>query len=426
VTHYLFFDSASTTKCEEEVIQLIRQYADEDFGNPSSSHAFGQRAARVIREARHFFAKYFRVLPEQVIFTGSGTEANNLAIYGTALNAIRRHTEPISVLYSAIEHPSVRKTAESLQDFGVNARSIPVDSMGQIVESHFEDLLTPQTLFASIHRVNNIVGAQLPVEELAKKAKAKAPHIIFHTDAVQAFGRVSVPRHPSAVDLISISGHKIGGPKGVGALIVLNKKLLQNLPSKGIPQSILRPLLWGGDQEHGLRSGTQNAGLIAGFHRAAEITLAERDQNERHFQGLRTLFREKLQEKGLMRIDSTQSHQEGQVEWNSPADAVPHIISLSVPGFPSGPLANLLEERHCLVSVGSACSSKKPEPEPILGAMGKQLNIQTSGIRISFSKYTRPQDIESLAIALHDSIRVIGQLQGTRNRTKSREKSRER
>jgi cysteine desulfurase len=397
VTHYLFFDSASTTKCEEEVVHLLRQYADEDFGNPSSNHAFGQRAARVIREARLFFANYFRVQPEQVIFTGSGTEANNLAIYGTALNAIHRRSESMRILYSAIEHPSVRRTVQSLQDFGMDAHSIPVDSEGQIVESQFEGLLTPQTLFASIHRVNNIVGIQLPVDELAKKAKAKVPHLIFHTDAVQAFGRVPIPLYSSAVDLVSISGHKIGGPKGVGALIVLNKKLLQNIPSKGS----LRPLLWGGDQEQGLRSGTQNAGLIAGFHIAAEITLREREKTTRHFEALKNLLREKVQENR-------------QIVWNSPANAVPHIINLSVPGLPSGPLANLLEERHCLVSVGSACSSKKPEPEPVLGAMGKQLNIQTSSIRISFSKYTQPQDIETLAVALLDSIRVIGQLRKSR------------
>jgi len=397
-----YFDSASTTPCEPEVVSKLNQYALENFGNPSSSHLYGQKAARALREARHFFAHLFRVQPEQVIFTSGGTEANNLALYGIAF---KEFISPQSahcsrLLISAIEHASVKKPAESLKDFGMEVVSIPIDRAAQIDSCEFEALVSQKTRLVSIQQVNPIVGTHLPVEKLAIQAKKLAPQLVFHTDAVQAFGKVDIPQHPSPVDLVSLSAHKIGGPKGVGALIVLNKNLLQ-------PHSVrspLRPLLWGGDQENGFRSGTQNPGLIAGFHLAAQMTLQNKSEVSHHFIRLNQLFQEKLDKKGLP------------IQWNSPAEAVPSIISLSIPGIPSSVMAQLLEERNCLVSVGSACSSKKPEPEPVLRAMGKPLELQTSGIRISFLKQTQLQDIETLANALEDSIRVFHQL--NRNKRK--------
>jgi cysteine desulfurase len=391
---YLFFDTASTTPCCAEAIDLICRYAHEDFGNPSSSHAFGQQAARAIREARLFFASYFQIEADQVIFTGSGSEADNLAVYGVAMQALAQKREPsaVRVLCSATEHPAVRKTVESLKALGIDAQFIPVDSQGQIDEKKLIELATPSTVLVSIQQVNNITGAVLPVEHLAKLVKSRAPNAVFHTDSVQAFGKVDLPKGASSVDLVSVSAHKIEGPKGVGALLVLNKKTLQEK---------LRPVLWGGGQEAGFRSGTQNAGLIAGFHVAARRALEKQTEFTKHCTQLRSKLHSELQTTGLL---------ETHVVWNSPEDAAPNIVSLSIPKLPSGPLAKLLEERGMLVSTGSACSSQKSEPDAVLCAMGLPASLNQSAIRISFSNQINEADVTLLVSSLRDSIELMTRL----------------
>lgn len=402
---YLFFDNASTTKCCDEAAQLVRHFSVQDYGNPASAHALGQVSANAIRESRAFFANQFRVEPAQVIFTGSGSEADNLAVYGVAMAAWARKSEgpPPRVLCSAIEHPAVRKTALSLSQLGFDVQLIPVDTQGQINSQALRGLLTPETVLVSIMRVNNIVGAIAPVEELARICKQQVPSVIFHTDAVQAFGRVGVPTAPSSVDLVSISAHKVEGPKGVGALIVLNKSLLK---------SGLRPLIWGGEQEGGFRSGTQSPGLIAGFHAAGERALRSQESHWQHTLQLRDHLRAQLEARSLL----SDRPERGQLVWNSPRDAVPHIVSLSLPGYPSGPFAKLLEERGCLVSTGSACSAHKPEPDPVLSAMKLPNEVVQSAIRISFSSENSIQDVDRLVAAIDESVQLMNQLLGGKPR----------
>ena len=389
---FLFFDNASTTRCCEAASQALQQFAIETYGNPSSSHELGQQAAKAIREARLFFANSFHIKPEQILFTGSGSEADNLAVYGVALAAKSRKVPSPRVLVSSIEHPAVKKTAQSLADFGIDVQLIPVDHNGQIILEKFLELLTPSTILVSIQRVNNIMGAILPVEELAALAKQKVPGVVFHTDAIQAFGKISVPIAPSAVDLVSISGHKVEGPKGVGALIVLNKALVTPGPNA------LRPLIWGGDHEGGFRSGSQNAGLIAGFHLGARQMLERQERQHAHVTELRSRLKEGITARALP------------LRWNSPDDATPHIVNLSFPGYPSGPFAKLLEERGCLVSTGSACHSQKVEPDAVLAALGLAREAQTSAIRISFSDSLQLKDVDALIQAMDESIRLIKQL----------------
>jgi cysteine desulfurase len=399
---YSFFDNAATTRCCDSAAALVHKFGTEAFGNPSSSHALGQQASKAIREARLFFADQFRVDPEQVIFTGSGSEADNLAIYGIAMDAfVKRKGAPIRVVTSAIEHAAVRKTAQSLAAFGIDAQSAPVNEQGQVDGARFLELLTPDTVLASIMQVSNIVGSILPVEELARQAKAKVPDLVFHADCVQSFGKVELPKHPSAVDLVSISAHKIHGPKGVGALIVLNKKLLK----QG-----LRPLIWGGEQEGGFRSGTQNAGLIAGFHAAAVETVAGQAAAHARVTELRASFRGKLLARGLLAASGSAP---GPLRWNSPNEAcVPHVINLSAPGYPPSSLAKLLEERGCLVSTGSACSSAKMEPDYVLAAMGLPATVHSSAIRVSFSAENSEEEIEQLARSLDEALDVMAKLLG--------------
>jgi cysteine desulfurase len=400
VNSYLYFDHASTTRCSDLAARFVQQFNQEDFGNPSSAHIYGQKAAQAIRQARRFFADYFHVEPEQVIFTGSGSEANNLAIYGIATSALiqKKDSPCLRIVTSEIEHSSVGSTIESLQDFGLEVQKIQVNTQGKIVVEKFLDLLTPSTILISIHQVNNILGNIIPVEELAILAKKKVPQLIFHTDSIQGFGKIPSPIFPSDIDLVSISSHKIEGPKGVGALIILNKKLLK---------SSLRPLIWGGKQEGGFRSGTQNAGLIAGFHVAAQQALSEQKNSYEHVTQLKTRFLEILGTKRLLTDPN-------RIWVNSPDNAIPHILSLSIPGFQSGPMARLLEERGCLVSTGSACNSKKSEPEPVLRAMKFPSDYQTSMLRISFSRRNTLNEVEILAQSLENSLGMMKKLVGGR------------
>lgn len=401
----VYLDNAATTQCCNAAVDLIKQFADTDFGNPSSNHLYGQKAALAIRDARGFFAEAFQVSPRQVIFTGSGSEADNLAIYGVSMAAwIRSRNEkspsPIQVLFSATEHPAVRKTAQSLTSFGIDVQPIPVDSQGQIQTDRLLELLTPSTVLVSIHLVNNIIGTILPVEELAHMAKKKAPGILFHTDAVQAFGKVPCPQAPSSVDLISISGHKVEGPKGVGALILLNERLLE---------SGLRPLIWGGEQEQGLRSGTQNAGLIAGFHVAAKWVLHSMSERVEHVKKLRDYLKQILVQKGML---STPDRKDGVLTWNSPDLATPHIINMSMPGYPTSALTKLLEEKGCFISTGSACSSQKTEPDIVLSALGLSPKFQNSALRVSLSSSNTQDEIEYFASALEEAVKRMTQLLG--------------
>lgn len=414
--NYLFFDNAATTRCCDSAARLLHRFAIEDFGNPSSSHAYGQKASRAITEARQFFAQTFKVKPAQVIFTGGGTEADNLAVYGVALQAIVAANQKSSqtgkpaarprVLASAIEHPAVRKTVESLSEMGIDAQLIPVTADAQVQMEALEKLLTPETVLVSIQQVNNIVGSVLPVKEIARRCKELLPNVIFHTDSVQAFGKVDHPTSGCAVDLVSISGHKVHGPKGVGALIVLNENLLK---------AGIRPLIWGGEQEGGLRSGTQNAGLIAGFHAAAQETLSQRAGVESHVKKLQSYFKEMLLGRGLIHADPSRSL----LRWNSPSQAVPHIVNLSLmqvaPGksaavFPAGLLAQMLEERGCLVSTGSACSSKKKMPDAVLQAMGLPAEACGSALRISFASSNQIADVDTLIAALDESLKAMNSL----------------
>lgn len=403
--NYLFFDTASTTKCCETAAEYLVKYSVEEYGNPSSIHSAGQSCAQIIREARAFFADVFKVEPEQVIFTGSGTEANNLAIYGTTFelqraalqNSEDSETFQPQVLASPVEHAAVRNTVMSLMDYGVQVGFIPMGNAEKIEFEKLDPLLSPALHLVSIQSLNNIMGTRFDIPALAEHIKGKYPQVIFHTDAIQAFGKVPVIDSRSKVDLISISAHKVSGPKGIGALIVLNKNLLKGK---------MRPLIWGGDQEAGLRSGTQSPGLIAAFYKAAQLTLAGLQTNLQKAKTLRDLLEKKLTERSLIGAGRAP------LRWNSPSQASPYIINLSVPGYPAAAFAKLLEERGCLISVGSACSSSKSMADPVLAAMGFPKDAQTSAFRISLSATHTPEEIETLACALEDSVTHMQRLAG--------------
>lgn len=398
-----FFDAAATTKCCDAAIQRLIHFSGESYGNPSSAHELGRSAARAVSDARKYFGEVFSVHPDQVVFTGSGSEANNLAILGAAYAYLSQHgsprTNPPNLVTSEAEHPSVRKPVESTSDLGMIPRVLKTDSSARVPADALENAIDPHTLLVSLMRVNNIVGSIHEVEDLARRAKAINPSVIFHTDGIQAFGKIDLPRGEGPVDLVSISAHKIHGPKGIGALIFLNRKLMD--------LKKIRPLVWGGGQESGFRSGTQNPGLIAAFQAAAEMSFAQQDTLMKRTHSLRLRFIQLLRESNLL-ADSDSSSRP--IHINSPEDSAPYILNLSVPGVPAGPFSRMLESCGCLVSTGSACSTGKAEPDPVLSSMGLPEPLIDSALRISLSDCNTEADVEDLASAFISCLKKISKV----------------
>ncbi len=408
VERYRFFDNASTTKCSDRVLETLQECGEQVYGNPSSSHAAGEAASRRVRDARRAFAQAFGVEPNQVVFTGSGSESDNLAIQGVALQAYieslkSKAPERLRVLSTCIEHAAVRKSCEALAEFGILPEFLEVNRQGELETETLKKALlqdgpTLRTVLVSVHAVNNILGTRQPIEKLAQLTKELAPGAVFHSDCVQALGKAPIPRAGSAVDLISISAHKIGGPKGIGALIILNKQLLT--------KNRIRPLIFGGGQEGGLRSGTVPAPLIAGFGAALEETLKNWEVEQRHYESLRNAFHTTLESTGLL--------SSGDVLWNTPdlSKAVPSIVSLALPKYPSSAFARMLEEEGFLVSTGSACSSRKPEADVVLESIGLSEQAASSGLRISFGLCNTVEDTCALAQAMSSASQRIKKLLG--------------
>lgn len=383
-----YFDHAATTCCCPEAVDALERFSADDYANPSSKHFMGKAAGAAIQEAREFFSDCFQVTPEQVIFTSSGTEADNLAICGVALKRLESsgsklaESGPHQLIGTEIEHPAVIKSLESLRPLGFKVDFCPVTADAQPDLDVLENLVNSDTLLVSMMQVNNIVGALIPVEEVAAKLKKNYPQILFHTDAIQAFGKVPHPQGGSPVDMISISGHKIQGPKGIGALIVTQPDVIK--------EGRIRPLLWGGGQESGLRSGTPSPALISAFHRAAQKAVSNQKESFQKVLELRTFLRKELAACGL--IDGPSSI----MNWNSPDRSVPHIVSLCIPGFPIQSYTKILEEQGIILSVGSACSSGKSGPEPVLAAMKQPSTCSQSSLRISLSQCNTREEVTHL------------------------------
>lgn len=377
-----FFDSAATTPCLQSAVSRWVECQEHSFANPSSAHRLGREAAQQVASARAFFGEVFGVPSDQVIFTASGSESDNLAVIGGALAAKRGH-----VAVSAGEHPAVKMAAWSLRDFGFDVSTLPIDAQGQVQVSALEAGIRNDTVVVSVMKVNNIVGSINDVDALARAAKRRQPGVLVHCDAVQAFGKVDVPRAGSAVDALSISGHKIHGPKGIGALILLNRNLLT--------EKRIRPLVWGGGQEQGLRAGTTNAGLISAFAEAAREALRDQSAFAAHCTSLGVELEQELARLGY-RWGETALR-------NSPQGAVPYILNVSFAGAPATLMSKLLEDEGYFVSTGSACSSTKPERDATLTAMGLEASRIDAALRISFSSQNTLDEVRGLARALDRS-----------------------
>ncbi len=358
-------DYAATTPMHADVVQAMQPYFTESFGNPSSLYSYGQEAKGAIEEARGKVAALIGSKSEEVIFTSGGSEADNFAVNGTAL---ARESKGNHIITSAIEHHAVLEVCKYLGKRGFEVTNLPVDSYGMVDPQEVRKAITDKTILISIMHANNEVGTVEPIEEIGKIARESG--ICFHTDAVQTTGHIPINVDELGVDLLSISAHKLYGPKGMGALYI----------RKGTK---LLPLIRGGDQERRLRAGTQNVPSIVGFGKAAEIAWGEMPDEAKRL----TQLRDRLIKGVLDRIDHTRLN-------GHPQRRLPNNVNIGVEFIEGESMLLALDFEGICVSTGSACTSSSLEPSHVLLAMGIPHERAHGSLRFSLGKWTRDEDID--------------------------------
>jgi cysteine desulfurase len=362
----IYLDNSATTRVPPQVAELMASVLTANYGNPSSLHGKGLEAERLLRDARSLLASALSVKESEIIFTSGGTEANNLAVKGTAR---RRRRGGLHLITTAIEHPSVLYAFNALREEGFEVTFLPVDADGMVDPAQVAASLRPDTTLVSIMHVNNEVGSVQPVASIGKIVKEMDKRIVFHVDAVQSFGKLPVTPAAWQADLVSLSAHKIHGPKGTGALFCRQG-------------SMLEPLLHGGDQEMGLRPGTENTAGIAGFAVAARLALEKREENVSIMTSLRQWLLAGITE----RIPN--------VVYNGPEDAASNILNITIQGVKGEVMVHTLAQHGIYVSTGSACHSHRADPSHVLAAMGREAKAIESSLRISFSHYNTMDELE--------------------------------
>lgn len=372
----IYLDNSATTRPFDEVIDLMSLIYKEHYGNPSSLHRKGIDAERLIKEARDRIAKTLGAQNKEIIFTSGGTEASNMAIIGY-LEANPRAGKHI--VTSQIEHPATLEVFKYLKTKGYELDILKVDRDGKILLEDMEQVIRENTALLSFMLVNNEVGTIQPVEEIIKVIKGKNKNTTVHVDAVQGYGKLKIVPSKMGIDMLSISSHKIHGPKGIGALYLSNK-------------TKIKPIIMGGGQEQLLRSGTENVAGIAGFGLAAEIV------------------NEKLSE-NYVKVLELRNHFLAEIEVNlpdsriiSPIDSLPYILNVSFGKLKSEVLLHHLEEKHIYVSAGSACSSRKNVHSHVLVSMGVKPADIDSAIRFSFNASNRVEEIDEVVNALKEIV----------------------
>ncbi len=375
-----YLDNSATTRCFDEVAQLMYKIMCEDYGNPSSMHHKGVEAERYLRYAGDTLAKLLKVHSREILFTSGGTESDNMALIGAAMANHRRGRHLIT---TAIEHPAILQPMAYLERQGFQVTYLPVDHEGRISLKDLERAVRPDTILVSIMHTNNEIGSVQPIEEAGALIKRINPAALFHVDAVQGFGKFRIYPGKSHVDMLSVSGHKIHGPKGVGFLYIREG-------------AKVNPILYGGGQQKGMRSGTENVAGIAGLARAAELVYAHLDEDMDRMYRLRTMFVRGVGELEQVRVNGCPD-----------GEGAAHIVSLSVRGVRSEVLLHALEERGIYVSAGSACSSNKPQTSATLKAIGVERELLDSTIRFSFSVFTTEEEIRYTIQALSEIVPML-------------------
>ncbi len=364
----IYLDNSATTRPFDEVIELLSRIMRKNYGNPSSLHARGMAAEKLLDEARRSIASLLRCRDDEIYFTSGGTEANNLAIKGAVY---RRRNRGGHAITTAIEHSSVLNCCRALEKEGYTVSYLPVDRQGCIDLDRLSATVGNKTILVSIIHVNNEIGTIQPLEKIGALIKSRNPETLFHIDAVQSFAKLPALLKRWQADLYSCSSHKIHGPKGVGALWA----------KKGV---FLRPLFQGGGQEKKLRPGTENTAAIAGFGLATRLNAAGLDKNAALLYRLKNKLVQGLLQKGV----------EFSLNGPPPEVATPHIINLSFPGIKAEVLLHALEEDEIYVSPGAACHSRHPEPSHVLTAMGLDESRISTSLRFSFSSFNDEDQVD--------------------------------
>jgi cysteine desulfurase len=375
----VYLDNSATTRVRSEVIEKIVEVLDKQYGNPSSLHMKGYEAEKLMSEARENVSKLINGDNEGIIFTSGGTESNNLALIGVAESLRKKGNHIIS---SKIEHPSVLNVLKHLEENGFDVTYLDVDKTGKIDLEDFKGAITDKTIFVSIMAVNNEIGTIEPIDEIADIADEK--DIVFHVDAIQAAGKINIDVKKQKIKMVSLSSHKIHGPKGVGALYV----------DKSVR---IRPIIFGGGQEKNLRSGTENLPGIVGFGIASKLAKENFNDNINKLMNLKR----KLYQGIVSEIKD--------IHLNGPdiEGGAPHILNISFAGVRGEVLLHALEEKGIYVSTGSACSSKKKGQSHVLKAIGLKEDLIESAIRFSFGIFNTEEEIDYTVTVLKDKVNFL-------------------
>ncbi len=372
----IYLDNSATTKPCPEAVAAVTQGMETSWGNPSALYRFGMEAAKNLRTAREQVAKALGAEADRVFFTSGGTEADNWAIFSSMARMGKRGKH---IITTAIEHHAVLNPMKKLGEQGYTVTCLQPDREGRITLDALREALCPDTVFVSVMMVNNETGAVMPISSMAKLTHRMAPDAIFHTDAVQGFLKIPFQAKTLGADLISVSSHKIHGPKGAGALYI----------RKGLP---LPPHALGGGQEGGYRSGTEGMPAIMGFGAACAAALPTLKEDLARENALKELAAEKLS--GLPGVEILGTHE------------APHILALSIPGVPTQNTINILQDQGICVSAGSACA--KGHRSHVLEAMGLSSQIMDGAFRVSLSRYTTREEIEALVLGVEKVLARMG------------------
>ena len=362
-----YFDNSATTVVTESVKDIVVKAMTEDYGNPSSMHMIGVNAEKYVKTAKENIAKILKVDVGEIYFTSGGTEGNNMAIIGSA-NANKRAGN--RVITTKIEHSSVANPMKYLEKQGVDVVYLPVDNNGIVDMEVLKKEMTKDTILVSIMNVNNEVGAIEPVSEIGKYIKSVNPSVVYHVDAIQAFGKMEIRPRKENIDILTVSGHKIHAPKGSGFMYI--KK-----------NTKVNPIILGGGQQEGMRSGTENVPGIAGIGQAAKDCYDNLEKNVAHMTELKDCLIDELSKFDGVTINS----QKGDV-------GAPHIVSASFENVRSEVLLHALEDKGIYISAGSACSSNRPAVSETLKAMGIDSKLLGSTVRFSFCELNKKEEID--------------------------------
>lgn len=376
----IYLDNAATTKVAPEVKEIVDKVMTEDFGNPSSLHNAGFDAEKYVKDAAKIIANILKVDEKEILFTSGGTESNNTALIGSALANKRSGNK---IITTSIEHPSIKAPAKFLEEQGFEVVLLPVDKDGIVDMDALKKEMDENTILVSVMHVNNEIGSIQDVAAIGEYVKSVNPKVVFHVDAIQSFGKLDIKPKKMNIDLLSVSGHKIHGPKGTGFLYI----------KKGTKIS---PIIYGGGQQLGMRSGTENVPGIAGLGVAAKLAYDNLDKNIEHITAMKNALIDGLSELENVTINSKKG-----------SEGAPHVVSASFRNVGSEVLLHALEDKGIYISAGSACSSNKPAISEVLKAIDIDKDLLGSTVRFSLCSTNTMEEIEETIKAIKELVPIL-------------------